>query len=344
MGEGWNPILEKINKNTETVFSKALLTATPEVVIREKEEEKQFRRYGGRKLTVFVSDEEIKSKQLDDESLIGVAKHVIRARTGAFRPFLPADIRQATDDVATEGVIWEIRPDAIDEFYESLEPIDETKMETRSKVEQMILGAEYDDFCREILEEYGNEKPCLRVQTMVSESFERAFKKLQESFRGILVKISSSRFGFHENGLKMLLLPYNTPQLPRYSDAYAFIWVYPDGIRGYSPLENITQGKFDELWQIYSKTHGVVDGKSKDEVYKAMTDWVKGLGGKKGKASKARKSSGPALNVSFGLIKQLTELITPISKEEFGNLVQSRLTDFSMLTQKQVNTLIERGH
>jgi len=265
-------------------------------------------------------------------------------RQGSFRPFLPSDIRQASDDVVTESVIWEIRPDAIDDFYDTSEPIDNEKMENRSKVEQMILGAEYDEFCRQILEEYGHEKPCPRVQTKVSETFDRAFKKLQESFRGILLKISASRFRFYIDGLKVLLLPYDTPQLSRYGDAYVFLWVYPDGIRGYGPLENITQGRFNEIWELYCKTHGIVEGKSKNEVFQAISGWVKGLGAKKGKVSKGRKSSGPALNVSFGLIAQLTEYVTPICKEEFRRLVQSRFTDFSMLTQEQVNKLVERGH
>ena len=95
---------------------------------------------------------------------------------------------------------------------------------------------------------------------------------------------------------------------------------------------------------MYCKTHGIVEGKSKNEVFQAISGWVKGLGAKKGKVSKGRKSSGPALNVSFGLIAQLTEYVTPICKEEFRRLVQSRFTDFSMLTQEQVNKLVERGH
>lgn len=343
LDEGWNPVLEEINKSTETIFSKALLSDSPEVVIREKGEEKQIRKYG-KKMTLFVSDEEIKSKQLDNESLIGVTKHIIKTRTGAFRPFLPSDIRRASDDVATESVIWDVRPDAIDDFYDYLEPTDdETDATIHSKVEQMILGAEYDDFCEHVIAEYGEEKPCLRIQKMVSESFERSFKKLQESFRGILIKISAKRFQHYTKGLKLLLLPHNTSQLLSYNDAYAFIWIYPDGIVAFGPLDNITNGKFEDLWGLYSRTHCQVEGKSNNEVYQIVSGWVKGVGGKKGKQSKIRPSSGPALTISIGLIEMIVELVTPIDKEEFRNLVQSRLTNFSMLTQKQVNILIERG-
>ena len=75
-------------------------------------------------MTVFVSEEEMKSKQLENDSFVGVTKHVIRSRTDRFRPFFPSELRDATINVSVENIVWELRPEAIDDFYDSSESIE----------------------------------------------------------------------------------------------------------------------------------------------------------------------------------------------------------------------------
>jgi hypothetical protein len=339
----WNPTLDQINRGTEEIYSNDVLSESLEIVIRESDEQRPFQKFR-KKIIFFVSDEEMKAKELENDKFVSVTKQIVRSRTSRFRSFLPSELRHATINVASESIIWDIRKEAIDDFYEESETMDtEEQLETKEKVEQMVFAGEYDDFCRQVIVEHKGQKSGPRIQKMVGESFERSFAELQKSFRGIIYQISKTKLKYHQDGLKGLILPYNAGTLPRYDDAHAFLWVHPTGILVFANIETITKGMFDDLWQLYCKSHCTTKEVDLRDMYNIMTNWVKGYGGKKGKKSRGKIPSGEGLQISFALLGEITELKTPIDKGEFRKLTRSRLTDFAKLTQKQVNSLIQRG-
>jgi hypothetical protein len=341
--KSWEPTLNMVNSGTESTFAPKILSSRPDIKIRDKGEASQFSRFG-KKLTVFVSEEEMKRKELENDSLIGLVKHIVKARTAPFRPYLPPQLKQANDHVATESIIWELRPGALDELGEI--PLEETGsngLTCLDKVEQMMFAGEYVDFCHQVLKTHQGQVPTTRIRKQVTESFQREFKELQKSFRGVLVKLSKSRVSIHLKGLLSLPISSRIPAVSGCTDWHLFVWIYPDGVVATGPIEHIAQGQFEELWNVYRGGHFKVEGMTQDEVYSQVSNWVKGLGGKRVKHEKSLRGTGSAVPVSLVLLQGFSELETPIQKDEFKRLTRARFTDLCRLTQKQVVALLERG-
>jgi len=337
----WDPVLDNMDGCIEDTLASDILDPRTEVDIRAGE--KAAKRYG-KKFTQFVSEDEMKRKELANDSLVAVAKHIVIGRTDRFRRFLPSNLRTATDDITIENIIWDLRPEALEELPDHEDTDDESQVEysPREKIEQMYLADHLVSFLRTVLETHSGEQPSPRIQKQVGQFFERKFQELQESIRGILVRISKTRLKYYRAGLCSIFIPQRITTPSTYSDWHAFMWEYPEGVVACAPIQGVPCGSFESLWDLYQSTHFRVDGLSQDETYKLASDWIRGLGGKRGKRVKLY-AEGTPLHVNLVLLSDIKWKEYPISKDEFKNLTRGRLTDFARLTQKQVVSLLEHG-
>ncbi len=333
--ETWDPLIEGIGHQLEEVFDPDVLDDTPTVRAKIGDGRPM---HSTKRLIHYVSEDEVRNRDVGHDTLVSVTKRVTVARTEPFRLYLPRQLKQAIDTVAIAEVVWEVEESAMEEAdmaaeEENVDPI------TEQKVREMHAAGALVPFVRDVLAECQNQRPDGRIRDRMGRLFEERYKRLQKTIRALVLQVSNRQLEYHEQGLKGVFAPGPIETPSSYADWHMFFWTHREGVAAYAQVDGIKNGDFEGLWKQHAKTLFQIEGMTQDEVYKLVSDWVRGLGGKKGRRKK-RVTEGTPVEVALVFIEDLRHFSHPVTPKEYRHLTGTRLTYFGKLTQKQMNALL----